>query len=85
MNTALSYAGICASKQYHLPERGSKGVRGLGVRARARWEQKSPGERVRAEQSEAPVAGASQAVPTHHQETLTVLDLIVAQVQEAQS
>lgn len=40
MNTALSYAGICASKQYHLPECGSEGVRGLGARARARWEQK---------------------------------------------
>lgn len=62
--------------------------RGLGAWGRGQGQggsKRSPGERVRAEQSEAPVAGASQAVPTHHQETLTVLDLIVAQVQEAQS
>lgn len=41
--------------------------------------------KVGAKKVEAQVAPASQAVHTHHQEALAVLDLIVAKVQEAKS
>lgn len=91
MNTGLSYARVCASKEYCLPGCNYMGSRGgeaggwqVGgkskVGAKGVWKGRSQQNKWRPRWHP-----PRQAVHTHHQEALAVLDLIVAQVQEAKS